>query len=172
MELISNLAVPAVLLLVGVVMTFSKQDMMKEFVQSTAEGMKTCVDLLPTLILLLCAVSMFNASGAAEYLSRFVSPVLGRLGIPEELSSLVIVRPVSGGASTAVMESILSKYGADSFVGRCASVVCGSSDTIIYITALYFSAAGVKKTGYALPVAFLSMIFCLSFSCFLCRIFF
>ena len=172
MELISNLAVPLVLLLVGLIMVFSHKDMMREFAAGATDGMRSCVGLLPTLILLICAVSMFNASGAADILASLISPALSLLGIPAELSSLIIVRPISGGASTAVLESVLREEGADSFVGRCASVICGSSDTAVYILSLYFGAAGVKKTGYAMPAALLSMVFCVAFSCFLCRFFF
>ena len=172
MKIISALFLPVFLLLISLVMITSKRDILSDFTEGSKQGIKTCVDLLPTFILLICGTAMFNASGAADYLGELLTPILGRIGIPAELSPLLIVRPISGGASNAIIESILSEHGPDSFQGRVASVMAGSSDTIIYIAATYFSSVKTKKMGYTLPVCFAVMLFCAVFSCLICRIIF
>ena len=172
MKIFSSLFLPLFLLLISFIMMLSKRDVINDFTEGSRQGIRTCVELLPTFILLICGINMFNASGAADCLSGLLAPLLDKLGVPAELSHLLIVRPISGGASNAVIESILSEQGPDSFVGRTASVIAGSSDTVIYITAMYFSSIKMKKTGYTLPVCFVVMLFCTVFSCLICRIFF
>ena len=79
-------------------------------------------------------------------------------------------RPFSGSASAATLSDLLSRVGADSFTGLCASVIYGSSDTVVYVVSVYFSSVGIRRTRWALPCAFAVMLFCIFFSCFLCRI--
>lgn len=172
MKLFSGLVVPLILCLVGTIMMLSKRDMMTVFINGATEGMKSCIELLPTFILLICAVKMFNTSGASQIIAGLMSPMLSLIGIPSELTPLLVVRPISGGASNAVIESIFTQYGTDSFIGRCASVIAGSSDTVIYITALYFGSVEVTKTRYTLIVSLTVTFFCTLLSCILCRIIF
>lgn len=172
MEFISKLIVPLVVALVGVVICISKKDLFSCFLEGARDGMNSAVKLLPTLVALLCGIAMFNSSGASGYLSNVLSPLAGSIGIPSEIVPLILVRPLSGGASTAVISDILQKWGADSFAGRCASVIAGSSDTLLYVVSVYFGAVGVKKIRGTLPIAFITMVFCVFFSCFLCRIVF
>lgn len=153
-------------------MFISKKDLFSEFIKGAREGFDTCVKLLPTLVALIAAVSMFNASGAADIIASFLSPLCSFLGIPSEIIPFLTVRPVSGGASTAMISELFVKYGADSFAGRCASVIMGSSDTIIYIIAIYFASVQIKKTRHTFPAAFLTMLFCIFFSCLITNLWF
>lgn len=136
------------------------------------DGLKATVNLLPTLIALIVAVSMFTGSGMAELLSGLLSPVCSRLGIPAEIVPLLVARPVSGGASTALLASIFEQYGPDSFPSLCASVIAGSSDTLIYVVSVYYSAVSVKNTRRAYVCAAVVMVFCVFLSCAVVRIFF
>ncbi len=172
MEYLTSAIVPAVMALVGMGMCISKKDMYGEFISGAKDGMKSTIGLLPTLIALLCAISMFNASGASEWLAEILTPVGNKIGIPSEIIPLILVRPLSGGASTAMIADIFQKYGADSLVGRITSVIAGSSDTLLYVISVYFGAVSVKKTRATVPISLLTMIFCVFFSCFLCRIWF
>ncbi len=172
MEFVSKLIVPLVVALVGGVICISKKDLFSCFLEGAREGMESAIKLLPTLVALLCGIAMFNSSGASDYLSSVLSPVADKIGIPSDIVPLVLVRPLSGGASTAVISDILQKCGPDSLAGRCASVIAGSSDTLLYVISVYFGAIGVKKIRGTLPIAFLTMVFCVFFSCFLCRIVF
>lgn len=172
MSAISKMIVPLVLALTGMGMFFSKKDLFSEFTLGAGEGMKTAVGLLPTLIALISAIAMFNSSGAAEALAEFLAPIGSKVGIPSEIIPLILVRPLSGGASTALIADIFEKYGADSFASRCASVIAGSSDTILYIISVYFGAVGVKKIRSTALIAFITASFCVFFAVFLCRVFF
>lgn len=172
MEFVSKLIVPLIVFLVGLVICVSKRDLFSSFIHGAQEGAGSAIKLLPTLVALLCGIAMFNSSGASVFLSDMLTPIVSKIGIPSEIVPLILVRPLSGGASTAMISDILQKYGPDSFAGRCASVIAGSSDTLLYVVSVYFGAIGVKKTRGTLPIAFLTMVFCVFFSCFLCRIVF
>jgi spore maturation protein B len=139
-------------------------------VTGATEGVRTAVRLLPTLTALLVAVGMLRASGAVETVGAWLSPLLSRVGVPSALTPLLLTRPFSGSAATATYAELLATVGADSFVAACATVVMGSSDTAVYVISVYFSSVGVKKTRYALPLSLALMMFCVFFSCFLCRL--
>lgn len=118
-----------------------------------AQGLETLKSILPCLILLLTAVHMLRASGAAEVLTNVFAPVFSRFGIPAETALLVLIRPVSGSAALAVGAELMARYGADSLVGRTAAVMLGSTETTFYTISVYFGAAGIRKTRYTLPAA-------------------
>ena len=172
MNYLSSMAIPLILAICGVGMLISKKDLAASFISGAEEGLKSAVRLLPTLVLLMTAVGMLNASGAADYLARLLAPIMDKIGVPSELTSVLLVRPVSGSASTALLSELYSKYGPDSFVGRCASVILGSSDTMIYVIAVYMSAAKIKNTKNTVAAAFAVMLLCIFLSCAVARIFF
>ena len=169
-ETLSALAMPLVAAVAGLFMLFGKKNYFAAFTEGAMEGLKTTVKLLPTLVALMVAIAMLNASGAVDLLSRLLAPFAEKIGLPSSLLPLLITRPFSGSASTAAYSSLLSEVGADSFAGLCASVIFGSSDTVVYIISVYFSAVGIRRTRWAFPCAFAVMLFCIFFSCFLCRL--
>ena len=118
-----------------------------------ADGLRLILSILPALILLLTAVHMLQASGAAECLSRLLSPVFSFFGIPPETALLVLVRPLSGSAALAVGADLMARYGVDSAIGRTAAVMLGSTETTFYTISVYFGAAGIRKTRYTIPAA-------------------
>lgn len=121
-----------------------------------AEGLGILKTILPSLVLLLTAVSMFRASGAAEILGNILAPVFGIFGIPPECAMLVLIRPISGSAALAVGSELMSAYGVDSLVGRTAAIMLGSTETTFYTISVYFGAAGIRRTRYALPAALIA----------------
>ena len=167
LESAATLAIPLIILAVGILMILGKTDYFQVFLKGAEEGFRTAVGLLPTLVLLLTAVSMLRASGATELLSRVLSGPADRIGVPSEIVPLILTRPLSGSASSAMFSSLLEEVGADSLAAACAAVIMGSSDTVVYIISVYFSSVKVKKTSYALPLSFAVMIFCVFFSCFI-----
>ena len=170
LQTLGGWAIPALVGLVGILMLVGKRPYFDAFLAGAREGLDTAVRLLPTLVALLVAVGMLRASGALEVVGHWLSPVFERAGVPSELLPLLLTRPFSGSAATATYSSLLETLGADSFAAVCASVVMGSSDTAVYVVTVYFSSVGVKRTRYALPVALGLMLFCVFFSCFLCRL--
>lgn len=172
MKLLSALVIPVVMLLVCAMLTFSKKAGFDDFLLGTNEGLVTCVKLLPTLIALLVAVSMLSASGFLDFAARLVSPLAVRLGIPADILPLVLTRPVSGSASSALLAELYHRCGADSFAARVASVIAASGDTVLYISAVYFGSVGIKKTRHTLLSALLTMIFCVFLSSVVCSLLF
>ena len=121
--------------------------------QGASEGLSLLLSLVPALVMLLTAVHMLRASGAAEMLSRLLAPVFSFLGIPKETALLVLIRPISGSAALAVGAELMREYGVDSQIGRTVAVMLGSTETTFYTISVYFGAAGIKKTRYTIPAA-------------------
>ena len=172
-ELISALCIPLLLAGVAVLLLLpGKKGLMDEFLAGVRDGLRTAVSLLPTLIALLSAVAMLRESGLLTWLAAVLAPACARIGLPGELLPLLLIRPFSGGASQALLLDLFETYGADSRVGLIASVLVGSSDTLIYVIAVYFAAVKVKHTRHALPAAWLTSLLCLALSLLACRLFF
>ena len=148
-----NYLVPALLLAASAAALRKKVKGYDLMLQGAADGLKLLVSILPTLVLLLTAVHMFRASGAAELLSRWLAPLFRLFGIPPETATLVLIRPISGSAALAVGADLMAQYGADSQIGRTAAVMLGSTETTFYTISVYFGAIGIKKTRYAIPAA-------------------
>ena len=171
-DILSALPMPLILAAVGIILLFGKRNGFDSFLTGARQGLQTAVQLLPTLCALIVAVSMLNASGAIELLSKLLSPLANAIGVPSDILPLLLTRPFSGSASTASFVELLENVGADSFAGLCASVIFATSDTMVYIISVYFSSVNLKHSGAALPIATAVMLFCIFFSCFLCRIWF
>ena len=168
---IASYTVPLILASVGFLFLTSKKDLFNEFIQGAKDGLDTLVNLLPTLIILVVGISMFRASGGLDIISDFFAPFFSLLNIPKEIIGFIIMRPFSGSSSTAMLNDIFKQYGADSFAGRAASLIMGSSDTVFYIFAVYFGAVKIKKTGYAMSAALLTQLFCAFLACLITGLF-
>ncbi len=135
-----------------------KIDVFGEFTEGVKDGLKTVLDIFPSLFCLVVTIAVFKASGCMTVISEFLTPFLNTVGFPVECAPLLVLRPFSGSGAIALFEQILSDTGADSFAGRVASVILGSSETTFYTISVYFAATRVKKTRYALPSALLGDI--------------
>ena len=145
--------VPGLLLTASLAALRKKENTYDLLLNGAQEGLKLLLSIVPALILLLTAVHMLNASGAVELLSKFLSPLFSRFGIPPETAMLVLIRPISGSAALAVGADLMARYGVDSLVGRTAAVMLGSTETTFYTISVYFGAAGIQKTRYCIPAA-------------------
>ncbi|MBQ3589990.1 MAG: hypothetical protein II980_06035, partial [Clostridia bacterium] len=166
-ESASAYVIPFVLLCVALVVLLGKRDYFSSFLDGALSGAKSSVKLLPTMCALIVGVSMLSASGASSFLAKVFAPVLELLGVPAELFTLIITRPLSGSASIAAFTELLSTLGPDSFGALCASVILASSDTVVYVICVYFSGSGIKKKRYAQPDALFVSIFFVFISCIL-----
>lgn len=151
-----DLLVPGLMILIAVIGLAKKQDVYSALLEGGLEGLKLLLSIAPALVMLLSAVHMLRASGAIELLTRFLSPVCKFLGIPPETMPLVLLRPFSGSAALAVGADLMSTYGPDSLIGRTAAVMLGSTETTFYTISVYFGAAGIRKTRYAIPAALIA----------------
>lgn len=149
----SDYIVPIIFIIVLLLSIITKKDGYNAFVEGSAKAIPIVISVFPYLLTVLIAVSLFRFSGIATTLAKWLAPVFKTVGLPSELTELIIIRPVSGAGALAVLENVYNTYGADSFIGNCASIIYGSSETIFYISAVYFSSIGKRKTGYAIPVA-------------------
>ena len=149
----TSVIIPALLLAVGAWAVYKRVDVYAALTAGAREGLKTAAGILPSLVVLLTGVYMLRASGALEALSGLLAPVLSLLGIPAETAALMLLRPVSGSGALAVGGELMAEYGPDSYLGRCAAVMLGSTETTFYVIAVYFGAAKIKRTRHAVPAA-------------------
>lgn len=145
--------VPLLLFLICAIALGKKENAYDIMLTGANDGLKILLSIVPTLILLLTAVTMLRSSGAIDLISGFFAPVMRFLGIPPETVILVLIRPISGSAALAVGAELMASHGVNSFVGRTAAIMLGSTETTFYTISVYFGAAGIKKTRYTLPAA-------------------
>lgn len=129
------------------------------FIEGAKEGFKTAVMIIPYLVAILVAIGIFRASGVMDYIVEGFAAVFGWLGIDTEFVGALptaLMKSLSGSGSRGMMVDAMSAYGVDSFVGRVACTVQGSTDTTFYILAVYFGSVGVRKTRYAVGYALLA----------------
>lgn len=153
---VSDLILPAI---IGGVLFYGiakNVDIYAVFVDGAMEGAKAAIKIFPYILAVIFAINLFIHSGAEAFIVKLLTPVTSLIGFPPELLSLAIVKPLSGGGSLGVFQSILDNYGADSYIGRSASVLMGSSETIFYTTAVYFGAVGIKNIRYTIKVGLIA----------------
>lgn len=153
MKLALTMLVPVLILLIALWGLIRRVDLWSALVEGAGEGLNVTARIVPPLIALLTAVYMLRASGALELLGQLLEPLLSAVGIPVETVGLLLVRPVSGSAALGVGAELIRTYGPDSRVGRTAAVMLGSTETTFYTVAVYFGAAKVAKSRYAIPAA-------------------
>ena len=153
MEPVLTMLVPGLILAIALWGLARRVDLWSALIAGAGEGLNVTVRIAPPLIALLTAVYMLRASGALELLGGLLEPVLTAVGIPVETIGLLLVRPVSGSAALGVGAELIETYGPDSLVGRTAAVMLGSTETTFYTVAVYFGAAKVAKSRYAVPAA-------------------
>ena len=147
-------------------------DVYSTITSGAAEGLTILLRILPSLVGLLTAIYMLRASGALEVFGSLLAPLLECVGIPPETAALIFIRPVSGSAALAVGSELMAEHGPDSYIGRIAAVMLGSSETTFYTIAVYFGSAGIRRTRYAVPAALLADAACFIASAFAVRLFF
>ncbi len=153
MATVFSLAVPLIIGSVAVYALSRKVDVFDALKDGALEGLHIVYKILPALVALLTGVYMLRASGALDALSDLCRPFFDLVGIPPETASMMFIRPVSGSGALAVGSELINEYGPDSLIGRTAAVMLGSTETTFYVIAVYFGAAGIKKTRYAIPAA-------------------
>lgn len=162
--------IPSIIIITLFVGAIKKISVYDSFVVGIKEALALTISLLPYLVSIFMLIEIFKISGLSQKISDFLAIPLGFFGIPKELCELLILRPLSGTGSLAVVENIYATYGVDSYVARCASVIMASNDTIFYIVAVYMSSCKDKSTGIAIPISIFSSFLGAILSCMLCKI--
>ncbi len=153
MSLVFNMIMPGMIALIALYGMAKRIDVYDAVIHGASGGLGVLARIVPPLIALLTAVAMLRASGFLELCARWAAPLLDLFGIPPETAPLLLVRPISGSAALGVGADIIATYGPDSRIGRTAAVMMGSTETTFYTIAVYFGAANIKKTRYAIPAA-------------------
>ncbi len=144
-EKLSIYILPIMIIIILTLGVIKKIAVYEEFIEGAKDGFKVSISIIPYLVAIIVAVSMFKASGAIDMLKNFT---LGL--IPPDIIPLIITRPLSGSAALGVFSGIVNSAGPDSFSAKLAAIMVGSSETTFYVLAVYFGSIGIKKFRYAL----------------------
>ena len=168
--MISSYIIPILIILLIAYSVIKRKNAYSSFVY----GAKTSFDLVltsfPYIVAIFIAIELFSVSGLSTIMGKLLAPLFNILGIPTELSELILLKPFSGCGSLAVLENIFSNYGVDSYLARAGCAIAGSSEAIFYITAVYFSGTKVKKFSYGIPVAIISNLLGVVAACLICKV--
>ncbi len=163
--------IPALFLFIFIYAAVKKVKPYEAFTEGAKSAVPFAVSVFPYLVSIFVLTELFEQSGVADLLTDLLSPIFNILGIPKELSKLVLIKPFSGSGALALLSDIFTEYGVDSYLSRCACVIYGSSETVFYIAAVYF-ADSKKKRNLTVPIIislFASFASCV-FACFICLI--
>ena len=166
----SKYLVPFLILCLMIVSSIKKINNYKHFVDGAKKSLELVFNIFSYIAVVFIMIELFRESGLSVFLAKLLSPVMNFLGVPTELIELVILKPFSGSGTLAILNDIYLQYGVDTYIGRCASVIVGSSETVFYVSGIYFSETKVKNLGYALPLALCCTLLSAILSCLICKI--
>lgn len=166
----SKYFIPILFLIIYLFSVIKKVKPYDAFTQGAKSAVPFATSVFPYLVSIFVLTELFEQSGLSNFLSNFLSPFFGLLGIPKELTKLVLIKPFSGNGALAVLTEIYTKYGVDGYLSRCASVIYGSSETVFYVAAVYFAGAKTKKLALPIIISLIASFFSSVFACFICHI--
>lgn len=161
---------PVIFILLLVVCLIKRVKVYDCFVLGAKDSLSIVLDIVPYLATMFICIEAFKVSGLSDLIASALAKPLSYIGIPSEIAEVILLVPLSGNGTTALVQDIITKYGADSYIARCATVIAGGSETIFYISAIYFSQCKVKKLRYAIPVSLLASLLGTLLACALCRV--
>lgn len=156
LELISLWLIPVVILVVFLVGFFKKLPVYELFVEGAKDGVKIGFNIFPYLLAIIIAVSMFRACGFVEFIGLHFAKFLNFCHVPVDVLPIMIVRSLSGSAVLGVLSDVATSCGVESYATRLAAIMTGSSETTLYVLAVYFGAVGIRKYRYALLTGLLA----------------
>ena len=167
----SDYIIPILILSLLLFAIIKKDKPYNSFVDGANESISLVKDIFPYIVAVFLFIEVFDKCGMTEFCAKIFTPIFSLFGIPTELTKLIVLKPFSGSGGLAILQDIFTKYGADSYVGRCASTILASSDTVFFVTTVYMSKTSVKKLGIALPIALFATFLSVILSCLFCKIF-
>jgi len=153
---LSTLIIPLLILFIVSFGLIKKVAVYEEFVEGGKEGFTTAVRIIPYLVAMLFAIAMFRASGAMDVIISMIAPLFNFIGIPAEVLPMAIVRPLTGSGSVGVLAELIQVHGEDSIIVKIAATMFGSTETTLYVLAVYFGAVNITKTSYALKAGLIA----------------
>ena len=164
-----NYVVPILIIAVLVTGLIKRVNVYDSFVLGAKQSFNLSLSIFPYLAAIFIMVNALHASGLDVFITKVFAPPFELLGVPAEVVQLVLLRPFSGSGSLAILTDVYNTYGVDSYVGRCASVIMGSSETVFYVASVYFAGTRVKRTGFAIPIALVCNLLGSVVACLLCK---
>lgn len=155
-ETISQWAIPVLIVVIALSGFIKKVKVYESFVEGAKEGFQVAIRIIPFLVAILMAIAMFRASGAMDILVKVLSPITDLFGMPAEVLPAALMRPLSGSGSLGIITELIQTHGPDSFIGKLASTIYGSTETTFYVLAVYFGSVGIKKTRHAVPAGLIA----------------
>jgi spore maturation protein B len=143
-------AIPLIILAIVATGYFRKVKVYETFVEGAKEGFNVGVRIIPFLVAILVAIGMLRASGAIDMFVSLLAPALSVVGFPPEAVPMALIRPLSGSGALGVLSELLTTHGPESFIGRLASVMMGSTETTFYVLAVYLGSIGVRRSRHTL----------------------
>lgn len=168
-NLISYSIIPILITIILAYAIIRKVDIYTLFIEGAKEGINTAFNIMPYMIAIFIAIGFFKASGALEVMEQLFMPLCDVIRFPKELLSLFFIKPISGSGGLGVVNSIIEQYGADTYIGRTASVMMGSAETIFYTMAVYFGVTSVKNGRHVLVGGLIAYIGGVAASVFICK---
>ena len=158
LQFFSEAVIPITVFLIVAYGLLNRQNVFGDFLKGAKDGFYTVVDIFPTLVGLMCAVGILRASGFLDFFSKILKQVMGPLHFPTELIPVSVVKMFSSSAATGLLLDLFKTYGTDSFIGLCASIMMGCTETIFYTMSIYFRHIHVKRTRFTLSGALFATI--------------
>ncbi|HAY35471.1 MAG: spore maturation protein [Rhodothermales bacterium] len=155
-EIASAFVLPAMIVGFPLYGLLKKVPVYEEFVEGAKDGFKVAVTIIPYLVAILFAIGMFRASGAMEFMIEGLRPLLTWFGVPPEVLPMMIMRPLTGSGSAAIVLDMIAQFGEDSILVKMAATMFGSTETTFYVIAVYFGAVNVRKTRHAVPAGLIA----------------
>ena len=168
--MISVYILPILIIALIIVCLIKKVNVYDCFLDGAKDALSLVKTIFPYIATVFIAIQLFSASGLSLRLANLLSKPLSYLGIPKEITELILLVPLSGNGTIALLEKIISECGVDSYPARSAACIAGGTETVFYISAVYFSSSKVKKLRYAIPVSLFCTLLGTVVACLLCRV--
>ena len=162
--------IPAFILIAFLVAYFKKVKVYDAFVSGVNEVIPLLLSIFPYLCTVIIMSELFEESGLSNLIVKWLKPALNLIGVPSELTKLILIKPLSGSGSLALLSDIYQTYGADSYVGKCASCIFSASETVFYISSVYFCTCKNKNAKSAIIMSLIACFLSCIFACFICRL--
>lgn len=166
----SKYFIPVLFLIIFVYSLIKKVKPYDAFTLGAKSAIPFAVSVFPYLVSIFVLTELFEVSGISDALASIISPIFSFLGIPKELTKLVLIKPFSGNGALAILTEIFNKYGVDCYLSRCASAIYGSSETVFYVAAVYFAGAKTKKLALPITISLVATLFSCVFACLVCHV--
>lgn len=167
----SSYIIPILLIVLIIYSVIKKVNVYQCFCKGAKQSFDLVLNIFPYIVAIMICVMLFRLSGLANFLIKILSPLFNLFGIPNEVCELVLLRPFTGSGSLSLLSDIIKTYGADSYITRCACCIMGSSETVFYVSSVYFAGSKIKNIAPAISIALIGNLLSAILCCLFCKIF-